>query len=461
MVTAALELHDAGFVVVGDPTAGSSLPAPSPGYALLDGKTLLTGAAAASRARLKPRFVHHRFWSELDTVPLGRPFPRGLTRADLAHAHLAQLWDVLEPRPDEVVLAVSGVHGAGQLGLMLGIARACGIPVAGIVDSATAVALHAGREGRLLHVDLHLHRAVVTELSRADEIVRYGVEAVEGVGLVSLHDRLARRVADGFVRETRFDPMHAGPTEQRLYDGLPHWMRRLREGEPCVVQFESGGSEYAIELTASELANPLEPLLGRLLETVARLLAGGGPATLLLPERAAVLPGLENLLRELPNVEIVELPETAAAAGALVALESIRAPGEELPFVTRLPVRPRDEPAGAMPASPDVCPTHVLIHGLARPIGERGLLIAAGLPADGEGVELLGMAEGISGVCCRISRRGPSVVLENRGESGPLLNGEHVEGSPLLAPGDRLRLGNPGIEVELIRVANDDGQTQG
>ena len=94
MSAAALELHDGGLLVVDESDLHAPAAAPSPGYAVLDEETLLTGTAAMSRARLKPRFAHSRFWQELDATPLGRPFAGGLTRADLAHAHLSHVWEL-------------------------------------------------------------------------------------------------------------------------------------------------------------------------------------------------------------------------------------------------------------------------------------------------------------------------------------------------------------------------------
>jgi hypothetical protein len=96
LTTIAIELIDTGVAAFDE--SGLVLP-PDPGYALVEGEELVTGHAALGRGRLKPRRVHHRFWDELDTAPLPRPFPRGLNRGDLAHAHLSRLWSTLLQRP--------------------------------------------------------------------------------------------------------------------------------------------------------------------------------------------------------------------------------------------------------------------------------------------------------------------------------------------------------------------------
>ncbi len=93
MSVLAIEVNDIGIEAVSDSDPGTEAISPSPGVVVLDGETLLTGRKAANRARLKPRWTYDRFWEELDEAPLPRPFPRTLRRADLAHAHLKEIWE--------------------------------------------------------------------------------------------------------------------------------------------------------------------------------------------------------------------------------------------------------------------------------------------------------------------------------------------------------------------------------
>ena len=191
----ALDLNGAGVTAVSDregAAAEETIPA-SPGYALLDGDRLVTGAEAAQQARLKPRFTHSRFWEEIDTTPLSRPFPKSFSRADLAHAHLEEIWRSLERGATEVLLTVPGWYTDGQLGqlsLILGIAHACDMPVTGIVDSAVATSALGFSGQKLLHLDLHLHRTVATELEQAGGIRRRRVAVSKQVGLVLPSGRL-------------------------------------------------------------------------------------------------------------------------------------------------------------------------------------------------------------------------------------------------------------------------------
>ncbi|HVQ29470.1 MAG TPA: hypothetical protein VMV21_07830, partial [Vicinamibacteria bacterium] len=229
MSALAVEVNDVGLVAL---RAGASHPLPaSPGLALLDGGRLLVGAEAAAEARLKPRFVHDTYWDPLDAAPAGLPFPEGVTRADLAHAQLVALRTAAGHETTEAFLAVPGFWSTASLSLLLSVARAAGFPVVGLVDAAVAAA-SLGQEGAsLLHLDLTRHRAVVTAMTQGDEVTRTGVASVEGRGWTAFEDVWAGAVATQFVREARFDPRHAGPSEQALHDALPGWL-----GELCLRQ---------------------------------------------------------------------------------------------------------------------------------------------------------------------------------------------------------------------------------
>ncbi len=474
MTTLALEIHDAGMVAVDDSGAVSR---PSPGYALLDGDAVITGRAALARAREKPRWVHHRFWHDLDTTPLGKPFPRDLSPADLAHAHLSEVWRSL-PEAGSVLLAIPGSFSSRQLGLILGIARSCGLPIAGLVDAAvaaTATAAAAGHPGRkLYHLDLHLHRVVLTELemsappSSASEqlatAARRRVQIADGAGWVALLDAWARRVAELFVHATRFDPLHSAASEQALYRHLPEWLEALRDDELIEATLGPEGRRRTIELTRPDLVAAADEVYDSVLELVLSLKRAGERVTLLLARQIADLPGLEPRLEELRDVATVRLPAGAAARGALATRDQIASTADStagLPFVNRLSFE-APPPAAAEPAAqaaPEATvdrPTHLLYRGLAYPISRRPFRLGVDL-GDQHGLELEGSVDGISRCHCSVRRRGAEAVVEDHSTFGSLLNGERIDGEATLRVGDRLRLGTPGIELQLIAVVDDHG----
>lgn len=427
----ALEIHDAGLLAV------PSDAAPEPGYALLDGKTLVTGRAAFEYARLRPRFAHHRFWHDLDVVPLARPF-RSLSAADVAHAQLAELWERVGAGVESVILALSGAFSERQLALALGIARACGIPVEGMVDAALAAAADVPAR-QMLHLDVHLNRLVVSELRRtADGLARGRLAVDDGTGLVAARDALARRFAELFVRATRFDPLHAAASEQELFERLDEWLARLDREESAEIVF----AERAIEVTRADLESATAVLRDRARELIRSLTRPGERVTLLVTPRLAALPGVRAAFGQ-----ATVLAAEAAAAGALRVRDAVLAPGAEaLPFVTRLPadVLPAVAEAPRPRPSPGRVPTHLVRDGLAYPLEEKPILAAAPWGADGD-----------TAPSCRIFVDGGAAVAEVEGAPGVRLNGEEVDGRVELAAGDRLCLGRGDarpLELQLIAV---------
>jgi hypothetical protein len=332
----ALELADAGLLVRGDGAlAGLRLRAPSPGLAVIDGTRLHVGRDAQRVERLRPLHAHDRFWDRLDTAPAGAPFPGHLRNADLAFAHLQAVVAELElVEPVATTFAVPGWYSEAQLGLLLGVARAAGLPARGLVDAAVAAAAAAPREGDALHVDVSLHRTALTSL-RIDSVAERGALDVAGTGgLAGLRETIARGVAAAFVRETRFDPLHDAASEQALHDRLDSWLAALRERDETSATLDASGRRHAVTLLRARVEEWAAPLCDDLVRRAQALAPAG--ASLLLSPRAAAVPGLVARLAALPGVSVVELPPEAAVSGALLPGAEERPSDGSPSFVTRV-----------------------------------------------------------------------------------------------------------------------------
>jgi hypothetical protein len=461
--TLALDVSDAGVLGVGE---GGVLVGPSPGYAVVEEGAVLVGQEALARARLRPRFVMSRFWERLDAEPLGRPFPDGLTAADLVHAHLRSLWADAGAGITEVVLAVPGFHGPEALGRLLGIAQALEMPVVGLVDAAVAAAAVGFPGERLLLADVHLHRAMVTELRQGEEIVRGRVATIDRWGLEEVYDALARRIAQSFVNKTRFDPFHAAEAEQALHDRLPGWLERLQRENRVALSLSGGGRDHEVEVTRADIEEWARKYAEELAQKVGLLKHPGEPTTLLVSAHAARIPGLVPRLNAMRGSEVVLVPEQAAAAGALRERETLRVGKQGLRlFVTRLErrqpspeegslgggavLRPAPVEAPAPIAAADR-PTHVLLGHRARPVTAQPLVVGTAPPEDSRGLRLDGETAGVSRAHCRLFEVGGEVVLEDLSTYGTFVNGEQIVGRAVVFAGDRVRVGSPGQELLLI-----------
>lgn len=441
----ALELVDSGLIMV-SPRGHVSVS--SPGLAIVDGDTVEVGTDAERSARLKPRRLHSRFWQSLSTAPLDRPFPHHLRTADLAHAHLRSLWESTGGAAEEVLVAVPGLLSSEQLGLLLGIAGACDMPIRGLVDVAVAAAADRETRPRCLHLDLHLHRAVLTEMEHGTEIVRRSIDEETRVGLLGLRDIWARMLAAKFVRTTRFDPLHKAATEQILYIQLPDHLAALGKRESTPVTISSGGRRHKVDLERRDVVGAATPAY-EVLSSWIRSRQPDGETTLLLGDRIAALPGLASHLRENTDLEIAVLHPAAAGGAVLHHADRIRSSGTSLPLVTRLrgyDARPPgpvtiavDPPPHA--AAENGAPTHLVVGGVAHRITDGAFSV---------GTVETGAGDDQGPVTIRRLR--DQVVLELPPGAVVLLNGDALDGDAALTAGDRLRLGSSADEVLLVTM---------
>jgi hypothetical protein len=453
MERAALLVVDSGLVTVG--SRGHVSP-PSPGLALIEEGVPVLGRDAAESARLKPRRIHSRFWQQLSTEPLGRPFPPNLRTADLAHAHLSSVWSSVGRGVDEVILVVPGLYSADQLALLLGIAAAAEVPVRGLVDVAVAAAADRTAHTRCLHLDLHLHRAVLTELRHGPEIVRGRVWENDHVGVLGLTDLWARTVARQFVRETRLDPLHLASTEQQLYLELPRHIEALAAHASIRVAVDFDGRRRAIDLELRHLEEATRSVTDGLAAWVA-MYTRPEASTVLVSNHLALLPLLDGRLRETADCDVVGLHPAAACSAALGHAERIVREEAALPLVTRLPgydaappnpvtvaVSP---PTGAV-ANEDL-PTHLVIDGVAQPITRTPVVIGPGDASDraADGVDVESNQEVV------IRRLGDQIVVEAPARVEVRVNGQMVESTTALAAGDRLHVGEKRREILLVTMA--------
>jgi hypothetical protein len=334
--------------------------------------------------------------------------------------------------------------------LLVGIAGAARLEVAGIVDAAVAATAAVPSMERALYLDLEMQRALLVELVRGAELRRGRVDVSRAVGLRAYEDAFAQLIARSLVGATRFDLLHQAPTEQLLYDRLDGWVAAAAAGEaPIVVEY--GGLRHEARLTAAQLEAAAAPLTAELVKLVHSARRAGEALTLYVTARVAALPGIGAALAQLRDCHVVLLPAGAAGSGALAQAEQIAA--GELALVSRLDAGAAVLAPGA--ARPDeargATPTHVVYQGRAQALTAEPLVVGRE-PAAPRALVVGGATAGISRSHCSLVARGGEAVLEDHSRHGTFLNGERVQRRARLAAGDRIRLGTPGVELELVRI---------
>jgi hypothetical protein len=265
MTTFAIEINDAELVVAG----GEGPVTTEPGVAVVEGGKITTGAEAAAQARLKPRLTSNRFWADL-SLDAATGIAGAANAAELAFAQLDALWRRVGSDADDVVLIVPSHYRGEQLGLLLGIAEECRMPVRAMIDVAAAASdrPYPGRE--LVFVDAGLHRISAVPLEQGDDVSALAEQGLENTGLAGLRDALAKRLAELFVLNTRFDPLHRAETARhQAQHGGGNWKmarQKWKGGEWNQLvkeRLENAEKKLGRRMTAAEIMEEVEVLMKR------------------------------------------------------------------------------------------------------------------------------------------------------------------------------------------------------
>ena len=346
----------------------------------LDG-SLVFGMQAEAHARLLPLVANSTFWQRLDAEPLPRAIGGARNNADLVFWHLKTL---AEHADEAMVVVVPAGAGADQLGVLLGIAQEAGMPIGGFVPlPAIAGSVVPSASGTRV-LDLQRHRALLSTLSLDDgKIAVDATEDMAGFGIAHVLDGWINVVADRFINDTRFDPLHSAHTEQQVHDQVTTWWRSADASAPLrdyPVQIERDGDTrrltFSQDLLREKLAQRLQPVLERL----------SGADHLVVPETTIRLPGMKDVL-ESAGLQ-VDVASSADLIRGVVTHKPLLLDPSSPRLVTRLPaLATRDQPAQDAASSARVAPTHVLcMHG-EEPL-HQAVPIAPGvfgLPVQAEG----------------------------------------------------------------------------
>lgn len=454
-----LELSDVGLLAAGGtPPALYKLDqerAESPGVALQSKNRLLTGWEAYGQSRLHPRQCTNRFWSMLSTEPLQERALSAQNYAELAYAHLERVVRAIPVPEPAWTIAAPDFMDQGKLGVLLGVARALGMRVEGIVANAVAAAQPSGPGASIIHLDAHLHRLELTWLRQDQRLRRETTYLITDAGWERLVDDVAGRFADEFVRSTRFDPLHDAAAEQALINQVTDLLLRPPRGHPMALELKLGRSTYRISVSAQlavEASRSLRTKVVHALEELRAEAAGPeGAVEVQLSHRAARIPGLPEAVGGVPGLQGRVLAPGAGALGALAMARDLAAetgPGGVVFLASRqveAAAEPPPVPAAAVPEQP----THLLAGHVAYPIADAPLAVVR--TAGDVAVKRAGEAAD-DRILCRVRLRDGRAWVEPGPEVEVRLGAESLEAPRALAPGDRLQMDPEGVELTLIQV---------
>jgi len=450
----AVHINDAGISVLDE----NKILYREPGYALLDEQGLTTGSAAFAQARVKPRHIQHRYWSNLQATPLPDRHFQHLSAADLVSRQLEHIWNSVAGTHDKVVIAVPAYMGTENLGLLLGISAELNMPVVAMVDAAVAATRREYKGAVPVHVDLSLHSTILTRVAQTGQAQVDRSSVIEDCGLNGLYDAWIALIAEAFVQQSRFDPLHTAETEQMLQNRLQTWLTAAATDIKVVLDIEYRGITHSAEVESLELVAAAAPAYHRIVSNLRALYRADETPALQLSDRAARMPGLADILSARVGGELFLQEPGATARGLLSRCRDMQPVDKHVSLIRQLPWdQAAIEVKQAAAAGHRGQPTHVLFNNTAYLIDTTPLTLGS-QHADGDrGIELQQDMPGVSRRHCSLQQENGQCIVRDYSRYGTFLNGHRIDGSAVLQTGDLVRLGTPGYELRLITTEIDRG----
>lgn len=455
MTRLAIHISDAGITLLNS----EQITYREPGFALLGDNGLTTGNAAFANARIDPRGIHHRYWSNLDTEPLADRRFSHLSAADLVSTQLEQIWQKAGAGTAELVVAVPEYMSAQNLGLFLGIANELKLPVIGLVDAAVAATRREYKNAVPVHIDLSLHTAMLTRLTQPGMVQTERTEVLDSCGIYALYDAWLHTIANAFVQQSRFDPLHTAETEQMLLNRLGGWLKEASRQEQVEMEMESAGITYQAGIESLALIGSAAPIYQQIANKLRALFRAEDVPAIQVTDRIARLPGLADMLKARVGGEVFVLEPGATARGALARCRGHSGAESGVSLIRKLPWDQSAIDIGQHTSEQSATgtPTHLLFGNTAYAIGNSPLVLGSDESKDERVIELTTEMPGVSRRHCSLSRQNGQCVLEDHSRYGTFLNGNRIDGSSIMQVGDALRIGSPGFEFQLITTDEQNG----
>ncbi len=365
---------------------GTDLKVQAPGFALVEGKNLVLGEPAIAEHRRSPLSSHSAYWHRLDASPVRSRNRNIRTGADLVFNQLKYLIQAGSVENQEILIAVPSHYSKDQLAVLLGIVEQTSISTLGLVDGL--VASGATNPGDFV-IDVSLHQMTITRLAHKEDIVeRLTVESVPDGGLLPIMDAWLSRIADEFVRETRFDPLRIADTEQQLWSLLYAWLRGEVAALDYALYLEVGNQSGSWHVNFD--VRELERLSANQAKTAVALCAEVPGARLRATSRAARFPGLIQGIQDAGISDCEVLAVDAVVKGLAGNAACFDSGGDEgIRFVTALkslllieqtPKSAQDSSEPAEQASSpehetiEDPPTHLVYAGVAYEVNDSAQL---------------------------------------------------------------------------------------
>lgn len=353
-------------------------------------------------------------------------------------------------------VAVAANETREKLGELLADCIAERVPVVGFLDSAVLTAGATGLAGVGVVLELQKYSAVATRVvETSGSYRRAAMLQGQACGWGDLRRACLQQIADTMIRQTRFDPLHEAKDEHYLEDHLQVWLQEVMATGEVQVKLTALGKALDVTLTVDDFTKATEPVLRRLRSVLRDLYLPGVEQYVLIADSILSFPGMQAMLSGFGRLPIFSVADGVAARAA-ATFDTTEFKDHEVVLRRQASVPKLSEPRRLLVSESSHYrpPSHVLyenrVWSLATPIsigrsGDSVIPVSSGVP-------------GVSRHHCTVLRESGECVIIDHSRYGTWLNEEPVRGRQRLAAGDRIRLGDPGIELSLITVSDEHGQ---
>jgi hypothetical protein len=358
----------------------------------------------------------------------------------------------------EAVVAVPADLDAAALTALRGALSAAGVDARDFPDAATLTAAAVADREHYVVLEAGWRSATATRVVGGGDCAFEESFVSEKANLLDVYDLWLMAVAAALVKNTRFDPLLNLDTEQRLFADLPSLAARAAIEGKVEAAVESDGARFAIGVDAPLFADAAQGFYRELARlTRSARIAGEGTA-LILPAESRRWPGF------LPRLLEIEQDGLIIAPAGIAAVAASRQPTDatQEPRLRRRIARVPDHSlAGEVeyvasantPAARALPVTHILYGGDSVRFPDVGLTIGTEEDKESPHILLPRVAAGVSRRHCSLRREGERTMLIDHSRYGTWVNGARVRERAAVRPGDRVRVGTPGVEFTLISAA--------
>ncbi len=423
----------------------------SPSYALIEPKGNITvGEEAKQQAYLRPREISTHFWNQLSEQSMTKI---SISHAELALHHLKHIWQQAEFASNEAILITPSSMRKQDLGLLLGVCKKLDISVTGLVSGAVLASHLMSSEIQAAYIDLQQQQVCITEFQYKDTTVSVQSPfTILPYGFDHIKENCAHTIAQKFIKDTRYDPLHNANDEQQFYDKLSLWLEHLKHKQTIECSLSSNNKTFTIELDQQDLSSTNKNIFDEIAVRLMGHFQNKEQLVIYCSPTCEFAYYLIDFLKQLPGCAVQQVIHLDIIDSALLYSEQIQSSEDNVQYITSLnkkesnAISDLDFSSGSFTSLCNL-PTHILINQTAYLLKDE-LFITE----DENKKQLNVVSSNNIHALCRITVNNMKVEIENINGASIRLNDDPLQTTTTAHLGDQLTMQNHKAKLQFIRV---------